>query len=152
MAAVAPPNSNANLNFISCPPIYVLKSQISPQILRDMEDTLLSCNAPLTYDIREAGLVLTSVSTPKRARLELRWVGIDLIDGSSKLGQFQNRRRARKRPKIQRDSLSSSTDLELGPGEKTNVSQSPSEHASDSSDREDHVKLQNVSAHSPNKT
>ncbi|KAK2762584.1 hypothetical protein FQN54_000757 [Arachnomyces sp. PD_36] len=64
------------LNLDSCPPIFVLPTHLGLDELHDVEETLTNCNAPVTYDITEAAVVLGRVSHKKRAALELRMRGL----------------------------------------------------------------------------
>lgn len=68
--------ATASLNLESCPPIFVLPTFLDLDELHGVEETLTSCNAPLTYDITEAGLVLSRISKIKRAAMELRGRGL----------------------------------------------------------------------------
>lgn len=67
MAAIPP-----QLDLSVLPPVFVLSSHLTTDQLHDIEDQLLEHNAPLTYDIAEARLVLGKVGTKKRAEFELR--------------------------------------------------------------------------------
>ncbi|KAL8973069.1 MAG: hypothetical protein Q9183_000192 [Haloplaca sp. 2 TL-2023] len=52
--------------------IYVLPAHIATAELHEIEHQLVTLGAPLTYDIREACLVLGKVTKPRRARFELQ--------------------------------------------------------------------------------
>ena len=143
MAAGAPSNSIATLDLTSLPPVYVLQSQITSQNLREAEEILTSSNAKLTYDVREAGVVLTDVSTERRARLELKWLGVDLVqDGYPMLP-----RQARKRLKLQTDSLDCSNEQVHERGDNYILSASRSVHSPNSSDSGSRWKPRHVSTH-----
>lgn len=68
--------ATASLDLESCPPIFVLPTHLGLDELHGVEETLTNCNAPLTYDIAEAAVVLGRVSQKKRAALELRQRGL----------------------------------------------------------------------------
>ncbi|KMU78180.1 hypothetical protein CISG_07020 [Coccidioides immitis RMSCC 3703] len=59
-----------------CPSIFVLPTHLTLEELHGVEETLTACGALVTYDIREAGLVLGKLSQKKRAALELRARGL----------------------------------------------------------------------------
>ena len=141
MAAVAPSISTATLDLTSLPPIYILKSQVTSRDIRDAEDTLVSNNAILTYDIREAGVVLTGVSTARRVRLELKWSGI-LLAGNC---PPKYRRQVRKRIKLEREHSSSSHKTEHY--DNNAASNEQSVHSSESSDGEVRPSPRHVSTH-----
>ncbi|KAL8873468.1 MAG: hypothetical protein Q9174_001080, partial [Haloplaca sp. 1 TL-2023] len=62
--------SKPNLSALTS--IYVLPAHIATNELHEIEHQLVSLGAPLTYDIREACLVLGKVTKPRRARFELQ--------------------------------------------------------------------------------
>ena len=64
------------LNLSSLPPIYVLATHLSVSEQHEAEDALVSAEAPLTYDIKEANLILAVISKSRRAKLELQWKGV----------------------------------------------------------------------------
>ncbi|GLB07420.1 hypothetical protein AtubIFM57258_002761 [Aspergillus tubingensis] len=63
-------------SFLNCPPIFVLPTHLSLESLHSIEEELVKREAPLTYDISEARLVLGRIGQGKRAALELRSRGI----------------------------------------------------------------------------
>ena len=70
---------------LSClPPIYVLAVHLSIDEQHEVEDALSDARAILTYDIKEANIILGNISKVKRAKFELRWRGVRLedIDGN----------------------------------------------------------------------
>ena len=68
------------LDLTRLPPIYVLETHLSINELHDTEDALSNAGAKLTYDIKEANLVIGNVSKPRRARSELQWKGVHVED------------------------------------------------------------------------
>ena len=69
-----------NLDLSGLPPIYVLASHLSISEQHEAEDALSNAGASLTYDIKEASIVLGNVSKPKRAKSELHWKGLHVED------------------------------------------------------------------------
>ena len=111
MVAAAPSYENV-AEFASLPPVYVLKAQITSQTLREAEESLLTHGASLTYDAREAGIVLTDVATARRARLELKWLGVELSDVESKARRSKAATSRNKRLKLESET-SASPDREV---------------------------------------
>ena len=74
----APQSSSLDLTCL--PPLYVLSTHLSIDEQHEAEELLRSCGAPLTYDIQEARVVLGNISRTQRARLELKWKGLQLED------------------------------------------------------------------------
>ena len=64
----------------------MLATHLSISEQHEAEDALSSGKAPLTYDIKEANLVLGNISKPRRARSELQWKGVHLEDISEEEG------------------------------------------------------------------
>ncbi|KZF21481.1 terminal deoxynucleotidyl transferas-like protein [Xylona heveae TC161] len=60
------------INLATLPPVFVLPTHLTQSELHRVEDQLANANAPLTYDIEEAKLVLGNVGTKRRAEFELR--------------------------------------------------------------------------------
>ena len=108
------------LNLKSFPLIYVLDSHLTSQQLGDAEDLLHALKAPMTFDIREARLVLANVSTQKRAKLELRWLGINIVDDE------QDQKPPRKRTKVEHDAPSSDSETVDSDGYESQGMASPS--------------------------
>lgn len=72
------------LDLSHLPTVFVLPAHLSIIEQHEVEDVLSSAGAPLTYDIKEANLVLGNISRARRARSELQWKGIrveDISDG-----------------------------------------------------------------------
>ena len=70
----------SNLDLTGLPPIYVLAAHLSINQQHEAEDALNNAGASLTYDIKEASIVLGNVSKPKRAKSELHWKGLLVED------------------------------------------------------------------------
>ncbi|KAI4207494.1 MAG: hypothetical protein LQ346_000539 [Caloplaca aetnensis] len=64
--------SCSDLDLSSLPTVYVLPARIALNDLHGIENELTRCGAPLTYDIREARLVLGNITKPRRAKFELQ--------------------------------------------------------------------------------
>ncbi|KAL9015155.1 MAG: hypothetical protein Q9173_000220 [Seirophora scorigena] len=65
------PFISSNLDLSSLPAVYVLPVHIALGDLHKIENHLTRLKAPLTYDIREARLVLGNITKPRRAMFEL---------------------------------------------------------------------------------
>lgn len=76
------------LDLSQLPPVFVLATHLSISEQHEAEDALSNGKAPLTYDIKEANLVLGNISRPRRARSELQWKGVYLED----IGEEESRR------------------------------------------------------------
>ncbi len=68
------------LDLSQLPPVFVLATHLSISEQHEAEDALNNGKAPLTYDIKEANLVLGNISRSRRARFELQWKGVLLED------------------------------------------------------------------------
>ena len=68
------------LDLRGLPPVYVLSAHLSINEQHQVEDILKKEEAPLTYDINEASIVLGNISKSRRAKSELQWKGILLED------------------------------------------------------------------------
>ena len=79
------------LDLSQLPSVFVLATHLSISEQHEAEDALSNGKAPLTYDIKEANLVLGNISRPRRARSELQWNGVDLED----IGEEESRRPTR---------------------------------------------------------
>ena len=99
--------SRSALSLSGLPPIFVLNKNISTEELHTAEDELSNLGAPLTYDMREANIVLGNVSKGRRAKLELQWGGVQLKpaehDLSPDILQVESEGRPGKRRKLSRD-------------------------------------------------
>ncbi len=79
------------LDLSQLPPVFVLATHLSISEQHEAEDALSNGKAPLTYDIKEANLVLANISRARRARSELQWKGVHLED----IGEEESRRSTR---------------------------------------------------------
>ena len=68
------------LDLSQLPPVFVLATHLSISEQHEAEDALSNGKAPLTYDIKEANLVLGNISKSRRAKSELQWKGVHLED------------------------------------------------------------------------
>ena len=66
----------SKLDLSHLPPVYVLAAHLSINEQHEAEDALSSAGAPLTYDIKEANIVLGNISKVRRAKSELHWKGV----------------------------------------------------------------------------
>jgi DNA polymerase IV len=64
-------------NLTSLPSTFILASHLSESELHEVEDLLVERGAPLTYDIKEANLVIGNISKEKRAKFELKRGKVD---------------------------------------------------------------------------
>ncbi|KAK5174660.1 uncharacterized protein LTR77_001742 [Saxophila tyrrhenica] len=66
--------SKQQLDLSSLPPVFVSASQFEKHLddLHELEEGLAEANAPLTYDIHEARIVLSKVTKKKRIHFDLR--------------------------------------------------------------------------------
>ncbi|KAI4133346.1 MAG: hypothetical protein LQ338_000246 [Usnochroma carphineum] len=70
--AVEAPSKLPELNLNSLQTVYVLPARIALDDLHEKENQLSRSGARLTYDIREARLVLGNITKPRRAKFELQ--------------------------------------------------------------------------------
>ena len=82
------------LDLSQLPPVFVLATHLSISEQHEAEDALSNGKAPLTYDIKEANLVLGNISRARRARSELQWKGVHL----EAIGEEESRRSTRTSP------------------------------------------------------
>ena len=80
------PSPATTLDLSQLPPVFVLATHLSISEQHEAEDALSRGKAPLTYDIKEANIVLGNISKPRRARSELLWKGVRLEDISVEEG------------------------------------------------------------------
>ena len=73
-------HSLLELDFRDLPPVYVLATHLSINEQHEAEDALTNGGASLTYDIKEANIVLGNISKLRRAKSELQWKGIRVED------------------------------------------------------------------------
>lgn len=76
-------NQESKPDLSGLPPTFILNTNLSNEELNDAEDDLIRCRAPLTYDIKEANLVLGNILKERRAKLELQWGGVQTEQGDS---------------------------------------------------------------------
>lgn len=75
MAETSP--ESKELDISSWPPIYVSSTHFDfTEDLHELEDELQAAGASLTYDLNEAEIILSKVSSKKRVRLDLRSKGL----------------------------------------------------------------------------
>ncbi|KAL8841453.1 MAG: hypothetical protein Q9170_000916 [Blastenia crenularia] len=66
------PLVSSGLDLSGLPAIYVLPAHVALNDLHEIEHQLTRSGASLTYDIREARIILGSISKPRRAQFELQ--------------------------------------------------------------------------------
>ena len=71
-AELALSSTPSTLDLSTFPNTYVLHTHVPVAELHDIEQQLIKSGAPLTYDIREARLVLGYIFKPRRAKFELQ--------------------------------------------------------------------------------
>ena len=110
------------LDLSDFPTIFVLPIHIALSNLHDIEHQLAHSGASLTYDIREANLILGNISKPRRAKFELHaanlhFKDVDPITQSENsanpdlvLGRLEEEVPPRKRPKLELSETQSTTD------------------------------------------
>lgn len=105
--------SRTDLLFKHLPSVYVLSSQLSSQEQNELEDALTRGGAPLTYDINEARVIISSLSKSRRARLELQWKGLSLTGDEREIGQHRRDSKGKETASSQTSKL---TDRDLKDG------------------------------------
>lgn len=122
------------------PPVYVLAVHLTEVELHQVEDTLVRMGALLTYDIKQAKIVLGNISTERRAKFELKC-------GEVKTKEFRRRKNhrspspigstaessSRKRPNLKNDnqySVKKKIDSSLGDDQSTANPKIDNENAS----------------------
>ena len=68
--------ASAKLDLSTLPPIFVSATHIEIDDLHELEEALVDANAPLTYDIHEARIVLSKVTKKARIQFDLRAKGL----------------------------------------------------------------------------
>lgn len=120
---------NSELDLTGLPSVFVLAAHLTEAELHKAEDTLIDRGAALTYDIREAKLVLGNISKERRAKFELKCGRVKTQD----LGKETRSRplspndsivetSARKRPKFNegdQSSIKRPTNLDIEDGSST---------------------------------
>jgi DNA polymerase IV len=74
-ASLSPPPPT-KLDLSQLPPIFVSATHFETEDLHELEDELAAAGAHLTYDLREARIVLSKVRKPKRVAFDLRVKGL----------------------------------------------------------------------------
>lgn len=72
-------------DFAKLPLTFVLATNLSEAELHEIEDTLVKRGAPLTFDIKEAHLVIGNISKERRAKFELKRGKVLLEDDDNNL-------------------------------------------------------------------
>ncbi|KAL8944636.1 MAG: hypothetical protein Q9216_000333 [Gyalolechia sp. 2 TL-2023] len=110
------------LDLSDFPAIFVLPTHLSLEYLHDIEHQLSRSGASLTYDIREASLILGSISKPRRAKFELQAAKVyfedidppgpseDSAKPKSTVKEAEVDASSRKRPKLEEIDTQSTTD------------------------------------------
>ena len=71
--AATTPNT---LDLSSLPPIFVSDTHFDPTALHELEDSLVNAGAALTYDLNEAGIVISKVARKPRILFDLKARGV----------------------------------------------------------------------------
>ncbi|KAL6717106.1 hypothetical protein ACLMJK_005021 [Lecanora helva] len=130
------------LNLDKLPPVFVLAAHLSVHELHETEDILISAGASLTYDIREANLVIGNISKARRAKSELQWKGVRMEtissekqhSPSSSSSDSESSTPAKKRQKLAKSAAGRSRESLDG---TTTASDTASDTASESGDEVD---------------
>jgi hypothetical protein len=64
------------LDLSSLPPIFVSATHFDPTALHGLEDSLVDSGAALTYDLNEAGIVISKVARKPRVLFDLKARGV----------------------------------------------------------------------------
>jgi DNA polymerase IV len=64
------------LDLSSLPPIFVSATHFDPTALHELEDSLVDSGAALTYDLNEAGIVISKVARKPRVLFDLKARGV----------------------------------------------------------------------------
>jgi hypothetical protein len=68
--------TNDTLDLSSLPPIFVSATHFDPTALHELEDSLVDSGAALTYDLSEAGIVISKVARKPRVLFDLKAKGV----------------------------------------------------------------------------
>ena len=68
--------NSAALDLGSLPPIFVSATHFDPTALHELEDSLVDSGAALTYDLNEAGIVISKVTRKPRVLFDLKARGV----------------------------------------------------------------------------
>ncbi|KAI4848102.1 Nucleotidyltransferase [Aureobasidium sp. EXF-8845] len=69
------PMPKTTLQLSSLPPIFVSESHLDTCELHELEDNVVETGGPLSYDLKEANIVLTKAERKRRIQLDLRSKG-----------------------------------------------------------------------------
>jgi DNA polymerase IV len=89
------------LDLSSLPPIFVSGTHFDDTELHGIEDELLEMSAHLTYDVREARIILSKVSSKRRVQFDLRAKGLWTEEVPIKRATPSGSQHASKRPKLE---------------------------------------------------
>ncbi|EME45834.1 hypothetical protein DOTSEDRAFT_71509 [Dothistroma septosporum NZE10] len=95
--SASPPTQSQALNLSNEPPIFVSSTHFLFEDLHELEDELASAGAHLTYDIKEAEIVLSKVKQKKRCQFDLRGKGLPTRDAGAETLDTQKVGAKRKR-------------------------------------------------------
>jgi DNA polymerase IV len=68
--------TNDTLDLSTLPPIFVSATHFDPTALHELEDSLVDSGAALTYDLSEAGIVISKVARKPRVLFDLKAKGV----------------------------------------------------------------------------
>jgi DNA polymerase IV len=76
-------SSSSKPDLTSLPPTFILATNLSDSELHEVEDMLGQRGAPVTYDMRNAKLVIGNISKEKRAKFELKRGKVRLLESEN---------------------------------------------------------------------
>lgn len=79
--------AGSTLDLSTLPPIFVSTTHLELEAIHKLEDQLMQCNAVLTYDIKEARLVLSKTARKRRAQFDLQSQGVWTEELSDRKGE-----------------------------------------------------------------
>jgi DNA polymerase IV len=97
------PATTRTLDLGSLPPIFVSATHFDPTALHELEDSLVDSGAALTYDLSEAGIVISKVARKPRVLFDLKARGVwtEEVEVGSEVEGLEER--SGKRVKVETD-------------------------------------------------
>jgi DNA polymerase IV len=97
------PTTTRTLDLSSLPPIFVSATHFDPTALHELEDSLIDSGAALTYDLSEAGIVISKVARKPRVLFDLKARGVWTEEVEVGSGVEGLEERSGKRVKVETD-------------------------------------------------
>jgi DNA polymerase IV len=97
------PATTRTLDLSSLPPIFVSATHFDPTALHELEDSLIDSGAALTYDLSEAGIVISKVARKPRVLFDLKARGVWTEEVEVGSGVEGLEERSGKRVKVETD-------------------------------------------------